>query len=220
MSIELVTQDEALVARADEVRRQLGTIKADLVGRSLELGRLLKEVRDNGYHRLYGHARFGEWIQQEESLDISERSAFSFIKIVELQERLQLSDGEMSKNKLSHLIEIASMPEDTPDERIKGLLKDAESAKLGAVKAAVSAAKGQTSTFHTLKFVDADSEAIWLQAIERVRADHGGYNGDNGPRDVSESMAAIYLAGNYLAQPSQFGAPDVELSFEDVVEAG
>lgn len=216
MSTELTVPDSS--ARAEEVRQQLLSIKTDLVRRSLEMGRLLMEVKENNYHMVWGYQNFRTWLEESSGLDISERTAYSMLKVVKMQQRLGLSDEEIERNKISKLIEIASLPEDLDEDKVRGLIQDAESSPLSTVKEIVGALKNEVHVYKTLKF-DEDGAEVWSSAIERARQTHGGFEGGV---DISESTAAIYLAAEFLAMPQEFDIADdddTEPAFQDVYEA-
>jgi hypothetical protein len=82
----------------------------------------------------------------------------------------------------------------------------------------VAALKNETpAVYKTLKF-DADGAEMWSNAVDRVRMSHGGYEGGE---DISESTAAVFLAAEFLALPSEFDLVDDEVDpgFHDVFEA-
>ena len=217
LTVVPMTQEAAAVAE------RVKALKNSIMENSIELGRLLKTVRDNGYHRAYGFGNFGDWVEQDSGADMSKRQAAYLILVVERAEQLQIPDAQLMRLKLSSAKEIFSLPADTPDDQIRTLLTHAETAPLSTVRSEVQKLRtGGNFTYRNLKMEQAAAEQIWEPAIERVRATHGGYRDDNGqPVDISETAAALYLAAEYLAQPEEHPAdPDVlEGEFEDVIEA-
>lgn len=206
--------------RPAEVLAEISNIRLDLMKRSLLLGRLLKEIKDNNYAQHYGYTRFADWVEQGSNLDISSRSAFYLIMVVERSQKLGISDEQLEKSKLSKVKEILALPDSVPDETVKGLITESEGLSLSEVKKTVAGLKNDTSVYKHLKFDEGGAD-MWDQAVERVRANHGGFKNEQGEStDISESAAAIYMAAEYLAGPSEQDTTPAESEFEDVFITG
>src|SRR5512140_276709 len=83
----------ASAERASYVQNRLLEINREVADKYLENGLLLKEIRDNAYYREWGFSSFDlaiETMRGRGQLDYGKRSAWYFIAVVEMIERLGL----------------------------------------------------------------------------------------------------------------------------------
>src|ERR1017187_2498925 len=92
----------------ESVRKKIAEIKKSMSGHLFDLGELLKEIRDGGYHMTWGFANFGEWLITS-GLDMKERNAYYLIKIVEMGVALGIPRETLEQVKVSKLREIATL---------------------------------------------------------------------------------------------------------------
>jgi hypothetical protein len=213
------TNDRALV-----VRQAIELAKKQVLDGFLHLGRLLKEARDNEYHRDWGYTRFDNWVNESAGLDMSPRQAYYLINAVELIEQHQLTDEQAERIGISKLKLIASGSSvEGAEQEIQEMLNNAADTPLSEVRDSVARIKNARYVYRNLRFEADAIEQIWDPAVERARAEHGGYTDAEGNAvDITESQAAIYFAAGYLAGPiaSHSSTPALEGDFEDVIDEG
>lgn len=203
--------------RHEIVHLQIMQIKNDIMERSLELGRLLKEARDNNYNLPWGYARFGLWVESS-GLDLSERQAYYLIAIVERSEQLGIPDEELKRVKLSKLKAILSLPADTDPDRVRELVREAETMSLKDVNAVVGALKNQEFIYKTHKFPIEVMDNIYEPAVERARRLHGNTVNEAGEvTEISDSKAVELWAVEFLNGPEEDEYPVIEAEFQDIV---
>jgi hypothetical protein len=204
LEIQVLPPLDTMSSRANEVRTQLSQIKVSLMETKLILGRLLKEARDNQYNLLWGFHRFGAWVEEGSGLDLSERSAYDMISVVEMANALEIPDEQLHRVKFSKLKAIASLPDDTDPDVVRGLVRDAEEAPLKSVQEAVGLLKNQAYVYTTLKFERDAYDNVWLPGVEKARRMYGntiGFQGDLA--DIEQSRAAELMAASLLAEPDE-----------------
>jgi hypothetical protein len=215
-AIELVGNSSCDTPRHEVVLQQIMQLKSDIMERSLELGRLLREARDNDYHLAWGYSRFGVWVELASGLDMSERHAYDLIKVVERSEVLGIPDDVLTRVKISSLKAIMSLPDTTDPERVRELVHEAETMRVKDVQAVVGAIKQVQWVYKHLKFSIEVDENVYCPAIERVRRLFGNtMNPDGSPAELSESRAVELIMADFLS-----GADDeepVEAEFVDVI---
>jgi len=99
-------------SRAIAVKERLVGIGKEVSSWAIENGLLLKEARDNGYHREWGYQSFDAAIaalQDAGQLDYGPRNARNFILIVEMIQRQGLDPAITAKIPISKLREVASL---------------------------------------------------------------------------------------------------------------
>ena len=72
---------KATPQHVEAVRQKVEEIRRGIAGRFIELGTLLGEIKDGGFHVIWGHANFGLWLKSS-GLDLGESAAYYLIKIV------------------------------------------------------------------------------------------------------------------------------------------
>jgi hypothetical protein len=103
----------SLVNRAQIVRDRLVTINKTAAELVYENGLLLRELKDNGYYREWGHGSFDECVQAMQDaglLDYGPRNARHFIRIVYMLEQTATPPTQIGDIGVSKLREIASVP--------------------------------------------------------------------------------------------------------------
>jgi hypothetical protein len=99
-------------ARAITVKEQLVGINREVCTWAIENGLLLKEARDNGYHKEWGYDTFDHAIdalQNQGLIDYGPRNARNFILVVEMIQKQGLDQAAIAKIPISKLREIASL---------------------------------------------------------------------------------------------------------------
>jgi len=203
----------------ETVRQKIEEIRKNITDRFFDLGELLAEIRDGGYHLNWGFKNFGEWIDQS-GLDMSERAAYYLIKIVETGKKLNIPREKLEQCKLSKLREIVSLDPKKHKAQIKELVKacipdkngeemSLEDVRINVQKLKAGNEKIDTFVYMTIKVTSSCKESI-EEAIELCRAEHGDtVDSEGNPIEISigkaiELICADYLAGNH--EPEQ-GVP-------------
>lgn len=216
--LALLTTSSPVLNRADVVLEQILSIKSTLMKRYLELGRLLREARDNDYAPQWGFVRFGDWVEQGSGLDISARSAYDLIKLIEQSERLSLSDESLERVKISKLKAIFTLKDgEMTDDEIRALVTTAETSSLKSITAEVNRAKQVEWEHRNYKFDKSGYKNNIAPAIERAKREHGDTLNDEGENaEISDSKAIEYICADYNAGPeSEFDdIPDGD--FDDI----
>lgn len=204
-------------SRSDAVLDQINAIKGRIVNDFLLLARLLKESRDCGYAQKWGFARFDEWLENGSGLDLSARSAYYLINIVERAEQLGIPDDCLRAVKISALKEIMSLPDTTPAETIRALVNDAKEMSYKSVRDAIGTLKNESYVYHTIKMSEDAENNVYQPSLERVRREFGSTVGPDGqPEDISDSRAIEMLMADFLSTPEAEDIVDGE--FVDVIE--
>lgn len=207
--------------RAEEVLDQIMNIKSTLMKRSLELGRLLKEARDNHYAQEWGFSRFDDWVEEGSGLDMSARLAYDLIKVVEQSFRLGIPDEALERVKLSKLKVIFTLKAgEMSDDDIRELVTSAELMTTKDIAASVGIAKHQEWVYRNYKFDKTAYEQVITPATERAIREYGDTLGvDEQVTDISDSKAVEIWAASFLAEPEpEYGEP-IDAEFEDSFEA-
>jgi hypothetical protein len=99
-------------SRAIAVKERLVGIGREVSSWAIENGLLLKEARDNGYHREWGYQSFDAAIaalQDAGQLDYGPRNARNFILVVEMIQKQGLDQNITAQIPISKLREVASL---------------------------------------------------------------------------------------------------------------
>ena len=223
MNLEPENESAIVLAddRSQEVLTRIMEIKGDLMERSLELGRLLKEARDNDYAQRWGYPRFGSWVESASGLDLSERSAYYLIRVVERTAELGIPDEVVKQVKISALKEICALPDDTDPDRVRELINEAQTLSLKSVREVVGALKNQEWVMHHIKMSREAEDAVYQPAMERIRNEYGDTVGPDGsPEDITESRGIEMILADYIASPAEEEYEIAEGEFVDVIECG
>jgi hypothetical protein len=199
-----------VLGRAEVVRQRILEIKGDLVKRALELGALLLEARSNDYHVVWGHTRFGDWVEASD-LDMSERQAYYLIQIVERSRALGITQEQLEAVKLTKLKEIFALKA-APDEVIKQLVEEAQTCTLeelrGKVQALRQGAEDDIYTFLNLdlkgrRLPRAAKDSI-TKAFEDVRRSYGStVNSQGEVDDIPDWRVLELLCVEYMEDPNR-----------------
>ena len=238
MAKEADTLVTATPKHIESVRKKIEEIKKAISGSFFDLGDLLQEVRDGGFHMSWGYANFGEWLETS-GLDMSERAAYYLIKVVQMGKTLNIPREKLEQVKISKLREIASLDVVKDAKKIKRLIdacvpdKEGREMSLADVKENVAKVKAgneelDTFVFVTLKFTKSCKENVFDPAIEMARSEYGdtlkadGENGEITPGRAIEMILANYMAGDHgeEEQPlSVEGQRALNAAPVDIVEA-
>lgn len=208
-----------IVARAEQVRQRIAEIKSDLVDRSLELGHLLVEARENCFHHVWGFATFGDWVEQESGLDMGARQAAYLMQIVTKSQELGIGDEELRKVKLSKLKEIFSLKAAEP-EIIKELLVRAETETLEQIRIDVQKVKiadgAEAYTVVSYRIPLTVKENIIPLAFDAARLKYGTSNVNGEPQEISDGQCFELCLAAMLDSADHSPVEDAE--FEDILE--
>jgi hypothetical protein len=228
MSIEATAIVTATPKHIEAVRKKIEEIRKSISGRFFDLGELLKEIRDGGFHMTWGFANFGEWLGSS-GLDLKERSAYYLIKIIEMGKELEIPREQLEGVKISKLREISTLDPKTEGDQIKRLIQACtpnaegeEEMSLDEVRESVAKVKAgddkiATYVFMTIKVTKTVKEEVIDPAIEIARAIHGDtINSDSEPQEISPARAIELICADFLANadPSQEKEPEPELPVE------
>lgn len=216
--LALIPTSSPIALRSAEVLEAILSIKSTLMRRALELGRLLKEARDNDYANVWGFARFGDWVEESSGLDMSARSAYDLIKLIEQSQRLGIPDEELELVKISKLKAIFTLKDgEMSDDEIRSLVRSAEVKTLKDVVAEVGIAKQQEWVNRNYKFDKIAYENTVRPAIERVKREYENTIDEFGNEtEISDSKAIEMMSADLLAGPeNQAEYEEYEAEFED-----
>lgn len=181
------------VSRAERVRRDLIALKQSVTISFFDIGELMVEARDNGYHMDWGYQNFGEWIQN--NMDMSERQGYYLMRIVEGQRKLGLPRNALMDLSMSKLKSIFGLDFDKFEKDIKGLLMSAPDMTADEVEAAAQTIKGGGIAVSPLLWltikVSPEVKKLVKQAFEGVRQFTG--------RDLSDSQCLEYIIADFTA---------------------
>ena len=194
----------------ESVRKKIEEIRKSISGRFFDLGELLSEIKEGGFHMTWGYANFGEWLEKS-GLDMSERSAYYLIKIVAMGKELNIPREKLESVKISKLREIASLDPKKDGKKIRKLIdscvpdKDGNEMSLEDVRQNVAKVRAgddkiETFVFMTIKVTKTCKEEVIDPAIELVRAQHGDTVDSSGsPQEISPGRAIELILTDYLA---------------------
>lgn len=205
--------------RAHEVLQEILSIKSTIMDKSLLLGRLLREARDNRYNLDWGFSRFDDWVEEASGLDMSARHAYDLIKVVERSESLGIPDEELKQVKLSKLKTIFSLPADTDEGTVRELVEKAKHESLDAIREDVGKIKNLEWVYRTIKIERSVDENVYQPALERARLEFGNTMGhDGGPTDISDGRCVEMWAAEFLARPEEQDREAIDAEFEDFAD--
>src|SRR5574343_998321 len=112
----LAEQHPADAQKAFDLEQQVKAVKSQVQGSYLELGRLLKEVRDNDYYKLLGFDTVSEWLSSPD-IAISRKWAASAIRVYELYIlKLGKKPEEIQNIDYTKLVSLSGLIEKHPEE--------------------------------------------------------------------------------------------------------
>lgn len=197
--------------RQSDVLNAILEIKSSLIERSLELGALLIEAKENDYHLAWGHPTFRSWLEHDSGLDMSERQAYYLMAVVKRSNELGIPQETLRKVKLSKLKVIMSLPAETDPQTIIDLVNEAENASLETVKDVAATLSGSEHVYKTFKLPKEFADDVYRVAVEGCRRQAGSDTRDDGSvSDISESRCLELIYGDFAASA---------ISDEDIVEA-
>ena len=199
--------------RAQHVRRRINIIRQQVDDAYVEMGQLLREVRQYRYWGLYGFDSFESFAETE--LRMRRRKAYYLMSVVDAYERLAIGPGEREGISLSNAVEIAAatrengQPIDITPERREELLHLAQTQTTRELRQTLREERGLPPVeFAACNFaVTVDQQLIIDQALETVRIAAGANEDELSRGRLLELMAAEYLAGaaGYVVQRNPEG---------------
>lgn len=205
----------------ESVRKKIEEIRKSISGRFFDLGELLGEIKEGGFHMSWGYANFGEWLETS-GLDMSERAVYYLIKIVTMGKELNIPREKLEQVKISKLREIATLDTKCDGKKMKKLIdscipdKDGNEMSLEDVRQNVAKVRAgddkiDTYVFLTIKITKTCKEEVIDPAIELIRAQHGDTVDSSGaPQEISPGRAIELILTDYLA-----GADDAPVAREE-----
>lgn len=117
-----VVADQPSAERANiafELEKKLIGLKQTVARNFLEIGKVLKQIRDDGLFQDLGYSTTTEWLKSPE-ISLSERWAWAAISIYEtFVEKLKMDFEEVAKIDYSKLYEISSLVRNNPEDAEK-----------------------------------------------------------------------------------------------------
>ncbi len=202
--------------RASEVLEQINNIREGLVDGMFDLAELLSEARENNFNKQWGYARFGDWVENGSGLDMSERTAYYLINIVNSAKSLGIKREELLKAKMSKLKEIFTLDAKTHGEEIKRLVSAAATSSLEQIRTMVQQAKVgvgiEPMVFVTFKIPQSVRDNVIRPAFELVRKQYGSVvdPATQAVRDLSEGTCFEYICVAYSQDKNNEPEPIVE----------
>lgn len=204
---------DTIVLHEDEQRRQAaGALKAELVDimsttklQFVRMCKLLREAQQNNYHTVFGYGRFGEWIEKDSDLDISERQAYYLIGITRKAEELGIEIESLSSYRVTELKEIFSLEPKQHATNMCRLLSESPSMTLEEVKAEVAQVKqkeGQEPVSYMTVKIEQSVKEIVNTAFELVRRQHGSSVSEGDSVDLSDSRCLEFVCLAYTQDPN------------------
>lgn len=189
-----------IATRAVIVREALVELKDQVQSNVIEQAYLLKEAYDNAYYKVLGSTSFGEWIEEQIDLDMSERSAWYLVNVARKAEELGISKDSLKASKISKLKEIFSLDPTDYGEDTKRLVESSASITLEQVKDKVAEIQGQEPvTYMTLRIPRSVREGVINDAFELARRNYGSVVGEDGQaRDISNSRCLELICAEYI----------------------
>jgi hypothetical protein len=166
-----------LAARATIVLAEILKIRDGLFTKMFDLADLLTEAHHSGLHHHWGYSRFEDWVEEGSGLDISARTAFYLINIVEKAKELGIPRESYVGVKISKLKAIFSLDSKKHSEAIKLLLATADHQSLEDIQTEVWRIKtdgqGEEYAYITIRIPKSVKEDIVDLAFEEVRRIYG-----------------------------------------------
>jgi hypothetical protein len=191
--------------RVEEVKQRISQLKSNLVENMLELGELFSEAKHNEYPQLWGHNGFDDWLDAS-GLDVSRRTAYYLIKIVDNSRQLGIGREQLAKTKISHLKEIFTLNPETRADDIKLLVDKCPEMSLDEVRDAIGGLRQKDGeerlTWRNFRLTDSQAEVV-DSATERAKLEFGQtIDSSTGEiMDISDGQAVTLICGDYLAGP-------------------
>jgi hypothetical protein len=200
--------DPTVVDRAEAVRLKLREAREQAESSFMDMCDLLMEAKAEGYHRIWGYAEFGQWIEEGSDLDMSARQAYYMINIARTVQKLGLSREQVKEIKISKLKEIFSLDSKTQQEEIKALVAAAPDQSLEEIKAHVRNVKTQAGEeppqYVTYK-IDSNIKQTVDEAFALARLNYGDTMGQDGePAEISNSKALELVCVCYLNDQANY----------------
>lgn len=188
MTEEIIVSD----MRVLEVKTRIEKISNGLQSSVFDLAELLSEARAGKFHLKWGYGRFGDWLEKASGLDMSERTAFYLMAIIEKAKALEIPREQLKAVKMSKLKEIFTLDTDTQADDIKQLVVAAQQDTLSIVRQKVQEVKSghgeEPYVFVTYKLKASVKKMVVDAAFETVRKLYGDKKDANGePYDLSDS---------------------------------
>ena len=203
-----MTELNVLSGRATQVQEELKTLRNSLVSKGLRMGRLLREVNDNKYYQEYGYSTFVDWVHRGSSLDISPRTAYNMIQLVEGVAANGVSDAQIEAAGISKSVEVMSLSGTVEPEEIHRRLKEAETMTVACVKDNVAKVRGRDDVTMVFKVSREVRDLLIVPVLNKIRLQYGTTQ----QGEISDSRALELWAAETLAGPAI--VPQIEDSVE------
>lgn len=214
MSEELVVVAEEIVVapgRALEVKIEIERLRGNLHDGLFDLAELLAEARKNAYHQDYGFSRFGEWVEQGSGLDMSERTAYYLVRLIENAKELGIPRSQLRAAKMSKLKEIFALDHHVHGDAMRQLVGECQYLPLLEVRERINKIKAvegvEPYVYVTLKIPKSVKEQTVDPAFELVRRQYGDARDPltGEVMDVSDSKCIEFICTNYINDPNNTG---------------
>lgn len=216
MTDNALVRSDQLVKRAAQVKAQIDRIRGNLVDSFYELAELLAEARRFEFNLDWGYPRFGDWVEEGSGLDISERTAYYMIAVIEKSKELGIPRSELRQSKVSKLKEIFTLDPKTQGDRMKQLVADSATETLEQVKLKVNqikaAAGDEIFVTKTITFTQDGYENTVKPGAERIRLEYGdSYDPrTNEAVEISLGRCIELVFADKLAEPDLYEVIDAE----------
>lgn len=213
--VEVIHSGSPLLAEA--IKKKMDGLRSNLTDSMIDLAEVLHEVKKEALYFHWGYTRFDEWVEKGSELDITRRTAYYCVAIIEKSRKLGISKAVLKSTKMSKLREIFSLDEGKHGEEIKKLIIDAPTLSVTDIKNKVQKIEAgddhlENFTFITLKIPESGKNNSFDPAIELARRLYGDvpnkYTGEIG--DISISYAVELICANYIQDPNNYAEAEFE----------
>lgn len=194
--------------RALEVQERIEGLRHNLLEGMFDLAELLAETRRNEYYRVWGYTNFGQWVEEGSGLDMSERTAFYLINIIEGAKELGIPREQLLVARISKLKDIFSLDRKKHGDKIRALVEKAGDCDLNDIREEVHRIKSgdealEPYVFITLKIPKSVKEHTVDSAFEIVRRQNGNVQNEQGEViELSDGKCLEYVCQAYLQDPN------------------
>lgn len=197
-------------ASSNAVQAQLNllTVSENLDKNFLALCDVLLEIQEKKYFHTYGFQNFASFIERGSGLDISARTAYSYLSIIKKANQLGISRARLNIVSISKLKEIFSLDPILYGQEIKDLLMKAVTLKLAEVKREVQylkTADGEEPTVYMTIKIEQSVKGVIDTAFEFMRRSYGGTFTEGDEIDISDSKCIELICLEYTQQFDQKG---------------
>lgn len=202
--IEVVAHQDALQARANQVREHLKTIQSNVEDGFFDLCELLLEAQAGNYHNVYGFQKFGDWIDAASGLDLCARSAYYLIRMAKTWKQFGFTRAQIKAVKITSLKEIFSLNPEEHEALIRELIEEAPGMSVEQVKERVRAAKGQSEVLFMTLRLEKSIKPVIDKAFELAKQNYGSEMLGDGKeaKDITDSHCMELICLSYNQDPN------------------